>query len=138
MDCLLYQFKFRSQDSVAEPIANVHQMPPPDYHYHKRIQFQPESPKFRIAGLPSAANPPSSSASTAVKNNNYAMAVKKTLEPRNMANVIYRQQTPPQTPTPTPPTLMAQSLEPKTWFDKNGRRTVNAKEMEGGPKINGR
>lgn len=62
------------------------------------------------------------------------MAVKKTLEPKKAGagKVVYRPQ-----PTQSPPKLPAEEGSPG-WVDKNGRRTVNAKEMEGGPKINGR
>jgi hypothetical protein len=82
--------------------------------------------------------------------NNYAMAVKRTLDQKkeNTNNIV-----PPIPPTSsaTPLTLphigtfnrgnnMEQTLfSPRSkWFDRNIRNTVNAKEIDGGPKINGR
>lgn len=96
-----------------------------------QLQHQQQQ-AFRITGLPLATyNQPS-----AAKNTNYAMAVKKTLEPKKAPNVSFRQQQQQQKPQEQMQTT--EPDDPLTWVDKNGRRTVNAKEMEGGPKINGR
>ncbi|KAF7633334.1 hypothetical protein Mgra_00007216 [Meloidogyne graminicola] len=76
--------------------------------------------------------------------NNYAMAVKRTLdqnkENTNNNNVILStSSTAPLNGSINRGTNIQGEQPPRNkWFDKNIRSTVNAKETEGGPRINGR
>lgn len=81
--------------------------------------------------------------------NNYAMAVKRTLDPKKE----HTNNAAPPASSAAPlmsqigtfnrgtniQTEQSQILSPRSkWFDRNIRSPVNAKEIEGGPKINGR
>lgn len=128
---------------MSEPIKTYKQSQKSVSSCRPQLQRQPQETVL-ITGLSAASNAVlQSSSSLPPHKTNYAMAVKKTLEPRKAAavKVVYQQQQPAQSLATTQ--LPSKSKHPTEesssgWVDKNGRRTVNAKEMEGGPRINGR
>nr|CAD2153865.1 unnamed protein product [Meloidogyne enterolobii] len=109
-----------------------------------RCSPSPQQAQLRITNLPH--HRPTGGAGT----NNYAMAVKRTLDPKKEHT---NNAAPPASSAAAPlmsqigtfnrgtniQTEQSQILSPRSkWFDRNIRSPVNAKEIEGGPKINGR
>nr|CAD2208020.1 unnamed protein product [Meloidogyne enterolobii] len=108
-----------------------------------RCSPSPQQAQLRITNLPH--HRPTGGAGT----NNYAMAVKRTLDPKKE----HANNAAPPASSAAPlmsqigtfnrgtniQTEQSQILSPRSkWFDRNIRSPVNAKEIEGGPKINGR